>query len=500
MAIPASQIVQVLPRVMTNTGSDLVFNGLVLDSNATIPTNTPLAFASASDVANYFGVTSQEFSFASVYFGGYANSKKKPSLLYFYRTAPQATNAWIRGTALDPDTALNTIRTITAGTFNVTVNSITYNLANINLTEVNSFSEVAAILNNQLAEEGVEAPVTLTFSSQFNAYTVTTQQTGAGVSLDEISGTVAEVLGLVGSVTTSKAIDACSLTECMNSITGEFTNFVTFTTLTEPSDEEALELSLWASTQANAGTMFLYVLVDSDVGNLDNNNKTIIAERLAEHNNIVATAIVYPDVSKAAFLMGSAASIDWEQTNGTITFAFKTQGGLTVDVSNATQARALESHKVNYVGNWSARNANFTFFYDGSMLGEWRWLDAYLNAVWLCNALQVQLMAMFIANSRIPYTDLGYSIIRANCRDVIERAKQNGVINAGVALSDAQKNDLIAELGGDYSDEIYTQGYHLHVLEASANARQNRISPPCNLVYTYGGAVHHLTLPTLAVV
>ena len=64
MAISANQIVQVLPRILTGTGQDLVFNGMVLDENARIPTASPISFSSADAVGEYFGVASDEYTFA----------------------------------------------------------------------------------------------------------------------------------------------------------------------------------------------------------------------------------------------------------------------------------------------------------------------------------------------------------------------------------------------------------------------------------------------------
>ena len=109
-------------------------------------------------------------------------------------------------------------------------------------------------------------------------------------------------------------------------------------------------------------------------------------------------------------------------------------------------------------------------------------------------------MAGFEAVRRVPYTLRGYAMIRSWLRDVINRAKNNGVIEAGVSLSETQKSSLIEELGADYSDEIYNNGYYLQILDPSAQTRQQRKSPSCNLVYTYGGAVHRLTMPSIAVV
>ena len=79
MAISASNLVQVLPRILKATGQDLVFNGVVLDDNASIPSNTPLAFSSIDEVGEYFGSSSDEYKFAEVYFGGFDNSQVKPA-------------------------------------------------------------------------------------------------------------------------------------------------------------------------------------------------------------------------------------------------------------------------------------------------------------------------------------------------------------------------------------------------------------------------------------
>ena len=85
MAISANQIVQVLPRLLTGTGKDLQFNGLVLDKSNLIPVDEVLSFGDAESVGDYFGTLSDEYKFAQIYFGGYTNSQIKPSILNFYR-------------------------------------------------------------------------------------------------------------------------------------------------------------------------------------------------------------------------------------------------------------------------------------------------------------------------------------------------------------------------------------------------------------------------------
>lgn len=498
MAISASQIVQVLPRILTGTGNDLVFNGMVLDDNVLLPAATPLSFSSADSVAEYFGTNSDEYKFAAVYFGGYNNSQIKPSLLYFYRLTPEGAAPYVRGETLSPAAALAAIKAVNAGDITISLSGTEYTATGIDFSDVTSLSDAASVLQTALTTKN--ADVTVGYNSVNDAFTITSTAVGEQESITVPTGTAAVALGFnEETATVSAGEDATDVVGSMTALTRQFQNFVTFTTLAEPEDTDALALASWVSAQANAGTMYLYVCWDSSKANLDATNTTVIAEQI-KALNATGTPVVYPSYKTAAFVMGTAASIAWDQTNGTITFAFKAQSGLAADVTDTQHSVALLGHGVNFIGNYATRNDNFIFFYNGQMFGEWAWIDTYLNACYLCNKLQVQLMAMFTSNRRIPYTSAGYAIIRANCRDVIEAAINNGVINIGVSLSNAQKSQLTSELGGDFSDEIYNTGYYLQILDATAQARQQRVSPPCNLVYTYGGAVQRLTVPAIAVV
>ena len=495
MAISASNLVQVLPRILKATGQDLVFNGVVLDDNATIPSNTPLAFSSIDEVGEYFGTTSDEYKFAEVYFGGFDNSQVKPATLYFYRLNSTASSAWIRGAELDVRTALNTITAISSGSITFEIDGVAKQYTSLDLSVCTSFSDVADVLNTAFDGEA-----TIAFNSQFNAYILTNATSGATSVLTVPKGDIATALGFdTETAVISDGQDANTVTDSMNNLTAKFQNFVTFTTLKEPSDSDALLLAQWATSRANTGVLYLYVCWDSDVGNLDPNNTSIISEQL-QAENVGATCMAYPDFKMASFIMGVTASIAWDQANSTITYAFKHLSGVGATVENTSQANALDGHKVNYMGNFATRNDNFILSYNGSMLGEWDWIDTYINAVWLCNALQVQLMAMFETANRIPYTEAGYSLIRANCKDIIERALNNGVIDVGVNMSNAQKAELTRLLGADYSQEIYTNGYFLQIVDATASIRQQRKTPSMNLVYTYGGSVHKLVVPATAVV
>ena len=502
MAISASEIVQVVPRVLSGTGSDLDFNGLFFTTNNNLQTGVATPFANASAVGDFFGFQSDEYNAASVYFGGYSNSLSKPGNLYFYKYAKNPVAGFCRGAAMDSDSAeaLASVKAISSGTIQLTVDGTTVQASDVDFSEVNSLSAAADKLGEALVYGGSDA-CTVAYSSLHNAFTITSNTSGVSSNVSVATGTVAEVLKLTadaGAVTSAGA-DAQTYTECLNELTQNLQNFVTFSTIETTSADEVVELAKWSNTQASAGNQFLYVYHDTDVKLTQAGSTNTIADQLIELNLDGVTG-VYGDVRYAAFIMGIAASIAWSQANSTITFKFKSVSGLEANVNNTQISKNLSEKSMNFVGNYATRNDNFIFLANGEMFGQWAWIDAYLNSIWLNNALQVQIMSGFQLSPRVPYTEAGYAQIRSWCMDVIKRAKNNGVLEAGVTLSETQKTELQREAGLDISDDLYTNGYYLQILDADVTDRQNRKSPPANFWYTYGGAVHKLSLPSTAIV
>lgn len=86
MAIPASQIVNVIPRLIVAGGTDLAINGLLLSHSTRLPlADMVMTFAGPDDVGAYFGTDSEEYAAAVKYFLGYDNSFTKPRKLLVAR-------------------------------------------------------------------------------------------------------------------------------------------------------------------------------------------------------------------------------------------------------------------------------------------------------------------------------------------------------------------------------------------------------------------------------
>ena len=497
MSIPASRIVQINPRLLTPGGNDLEFNGLLLSSSADIPSSLVLPFGSPEEVADYFGASSEEARAASVYFLGYANSFKKPRALYVGRRVSAAAKAFLRGGPLPGSaaTSLAAIKAITAGTLTLSIGGTSGSLTALNFGSASTLSAVATTLQTAIRAytQGGTAwtSATVTYSSDFDAFTITSGETaGASSSIGfATAGTAAAPLCLTeatGAVA-SQGLDSMSIAENMAAIEEVTRNWVTFTTTVKPSSSDALAYAAWASSK---GVDYLYLYWD---------NVTSVADSLTEEN-VGATACVYDSLEYAAFIMGAAASIDWDRRQGVITFAFKRQEGLAANVIGGVKADSLEAKRVNFMGDYATRNDNFVFMYPGAMLGEWRWIDPYLCAVWLKNALQVSILAGLVQSPRTPYNEVGYTLIRSWCQDPINRALNSGIIDTGVSLSESQKAEVAREAGKDISGPLWTDGYYLQVVDPSPAVRQRRESPEVSLWYTYGGSVHRVTMASTALV
>ena len=506
MAIPASELVRVQPRVLAGTGQDLAFNGLFLTENALAPVGTLLTFRDAASVSEYFGSASDEAKAAAVYFGGYNNSFLKPTALYMWRSHKNASAPFVRSAAFSSakvKTLLDDLKGITAGTFSATIGGTAVSLSEVDLSGSDSISAALDIVTKKIAAAEGASPaatgVTLSWNSVFRAFTLTAGAAGSTVAIANLSGTIPDALGLTSGAVVSAGADAQDYASCLDEVCETTQNFVTYSTIAEADRADALALAGWSNTQYAAGNQFLYVYWSADETlKTDKADETAaIAIRDAEYTG---TAGVYGDVRYPAFLMGVAASIDWDRIDGAITTAFKAQSGLTANVQVKDDAANLIANGMNFMGNYASRNDNFILFQNGQMFGQWSWIDTYLNATWLNNALQVQILSGLELAGRVPYTEAGYTRIRAWVQDVVDRALTNGVIDRGVRLSETQKTELINEAGKDISTDLYNNGYVLQINDATAAVRQARISPSMSFWYTYGGSVHKINLPSTAVV
>jgi hypothetical protein len=489
MSIPASDIVVVNPGVVGSGGNPLALNGVILTQSALLPAAGVQSFASPDAVSAYFGPSSYELTLAKIYFLGFDNSRIKPGTLYFAPFANVARAGWLRSGSLAA-MSLTELKAL-SGTLIATVDGTLRTSGTINLSAATSFSNAATLI----AAGFTGSPLTCAWDAVSGTFTLTSVTTGAASSMTYATGTLATSLKMTsatGAVLSQGAIVDTPAT-AMDRVKAATQNWVDFMTTWEPDAANKVLFATWANSQ---NQRYAYVVWDTDAQAIVNGSTTCfgVVANTAKYDGVMP---VYNTAELAAFVLGTVASIDFAQRNGRITAAFKSQSGFAATCTDQQTGANLLANGYSFYGIYATANDQFNFLYDGHMPGKWKWLDTFVNQVYLNSQFQLALLSLLTSVKSIPYNEAGYSLIRAAMADPIAAALNFGSIRAGVSMSMSQKAQVNQAVGLDVSSLIEQQGYYLQVLDPGAQVRGNRGTPVINFWYTDGGAVHKITVASI---
>jgi hypothetical protein len=245
---------------------------------------------------------------------------------------------------------------------------------------------------------------------------------------------------------------------------------------------------------------YAYIAWDTDVTPLSSNAAATSLGYILQATASSGCVPIYGTTyEKAAFLCGAIASIDFTEHNGRSTLAFKSQSGLIIDVQNQTQLSNLIANGYNGYGSYATANQNFNFYYPGSVTGQYKWLDSFINQIWMNSSFQLNLMLLLTSVKSVPYNVQGYTLIEAACMDTINAALNFGAIGAGVPLSSLQAAEVNNAAGLAIDGILGTRGWYLQILPASAQSRANRTTPPMTFWYMDAGSVQQINLGSVEV-
>ncbi|KPA87289.1 Protein of unknown function (DUF3383) [Pseudomonas asplenii] len=488
MTIPASQIAQVIPGVLSAAGAAINLNGLILTHNTYVPIGTIPGFAIADDVASYFGSASLEASLATIYFNGYENSTKKPGKLYFaqYPSAPVA--AYLRSGSL-ASTTLAQIKAVT-GSLSIVIDGTAKTAASIDLSTATSFSSAAALLSTALS-------VPVTFDSIKSAFIVSSSTTGVTSTIDFATGTAAAGLLLTnatGAVTSQGAVAGVPGT-FMDALVAKTQNWFGFTTTWEPVTADKNLFSAWANGKADR---FAYAGYDSDVNASAIGNTTTWGYYL-QSTKSSGTIPIFGDVTHAVFALSWAACLDFDRLNGRATLAFRYQSGLAASVTDATIASNLKANGYNFYGAYANATEDFLFMYPGSISGKWAWADSFANQVWMNANFQADLIKLAMSLGTIPYNADGYGLIEASIAGTRAEALNFGAIRTGTTLDPLQVAAITNAVGSDVSPTIIESGSYFQVVPATAAVRAARTTPSITFYYADGGSIQQFTVASIEI-
>lgn len=358
--------------------------------------------------------------------------------------------------------------------------------------------------------------VVVTFDSVSGAFVTTSGIVGTPSTAAFATGTLAVLLALT--LATGAVISAGSpgLTPStfMNNLINVTQNWATFMLTVDPDggsgNTQKFLFAQWNGLQADR---YAFICWDTDA------SPTVTLPAPASLGQLIAaaqlegTALIYQPVGSpnppgaiAAFECGFVASIDFTETNGRSTAAYKSQSGLFADVTNGAVAANLGGsplvagsfgNNYNFYGAYATANQTFVFFNRGVISGKFQWIDSYVNQIWLNNAFQLDVVELLTQLKSIPYNPAGNALLEAGLSDTIKQAINFGAIRQGVPLSSLQAAEVNQAAGAIIAPTLATRGWYLQVLPATPQVRQSRGSPPCTFWYMDGQSVQALNLASV---
>ena len=497
MTVSASQFVGAQPGVIGAGGAALDLTGLLITDNPMIPIGAVQSFANPAAVDAFFGATSNEAQMAAIYFLGYKNSSVTPGALLLAQFNAAAVGAYLRGASLGSMT-LTQLQALT-GTLTITVNGTAETSTSIDLSTATSFSDAATII-----AAGFTTPTFgVTYNSQLNAFVFTTTATGATETITYASGTLAPGLLLeqANGAVLSQGAAIQTPAGLMNQIVTVTQNWGAFTTAYLDTEANKVAYAEWNNGQNNRYAFGCWTTNEAATVTPDTTTalSTIIANGYSGTVGIFCDPILDPVGLAAAGMLGYVASLNFNQTNGRATLAYKYTSGIPASIVNDTQWANLKANGYNGMASVATANQGFTFWTPGSVTGEFLWLDTYVNQIYLNSQLQLALLELETNVPAIPYNARGYSLIHAACMDPINQMLNFGGIEPGVNLSSAQAAEVNNAAGVAIASVLSSRGWYLQIQQATAQVRGVRGSPPISLWYMDGGSVQSINMSSVAV-
>ncbi|KMJ45446.1 hypothetical protein AB204_08985 [Xenorhabdus khoisanae] len=480
--IPASDIVSVLPSVVGTGGNPLALNAIFITKSTPSAMLGTKAFGSAEQIAEIFGTKSPEYEAAQVYFSGFVGSTTRPETLYIASMVTTNQAAKLVGSKVP----IRDFNHIPQG-LELDIDG-KRQIVTITPADIKSYSALAEAVSVSLAKAG-----TCQYDANSRTFAIEGAKKGAGGTISFGSGDLAEYMGLTENAGAQKneGINADTIDELMPRITKSVTNFVSIMAIGDFSSDEKIAISKWVTLQNDRYVHVLYS--HGELVALETISSAIL------ESDIGGTCLMYGDHTHGAFACTYAASLNFNELNGRATFAFRRQEGLKPTVTEKSLADELLRLRFNFYGAYGTANDRFIFVNQGSVSGKFKWLDSYVNQVFLNSQLQLALMTMLTSFKSIPYNETGKAIHRAALKDPIDQMLRFGGIQRGVVLSEQQKKQINVEAGFDAAAQIQTEGWCVMINDTPAQTRGLRKSMPLKFWYADGGSVQKVELPSINV-
>lgn len=263
----------------------------------------------------------------------------------------------------------------------------------------------------------------------------------------------------------------------------------------DPALEESEIEALAAASWINARDSGFLLLGSSDVDVFIPGETDSIPARLRalEYDRVAVLWSAKQDY-KAVSLAARFSSVDFGAAATQLTAKFKTLPGTAADSLTTAQENELDRKRVNY---YVPVRGTSIIASDGTTLGSGkRYIDTRYFVDWMVDAIETDVLNLFITSGLLPNTTDGVAAIRNVISAVCEQGVQNGGIAPGTA-SEAMSAEIRQVTGNRNFDGALNNGYLVHASNPAAlsqSERDARTTVAFNVWVKLSGAIHAINV------
>ena len=430
-------------------------------------------YSSMSDVADDFASADEEYKAANIYF----SQSPTPSTLTISRRAASATSAELLGSA-NVESVLATWQSISDGAFTIEVDGSDEDLTALDFSSVTSLADVATVIDTAFSGSVEYDGARFLFKT---ASTGATSSIGYLVSPSTGTDITQELAARADSsgAVTSAGFDIEAIADSLDAIQDAtdiqvgFPNWYCVAFTSEVKDDaDAQAVALWVESKVK-----LFANNSSDLNTYIASNTTNISYVLKNAGyKRTFTVIDANDDYPAVSVFARMATVNFSQSNSTITLKFKQLPGITPDNLTNAQASAVSGFNCNY----------YSYYGDSRMLAEGVvasgvFIDEVQNLDWLQNNIETNVFNTLYSNTnKVPLTDAGTQLIVAAIEKSLELAVTNGTLAPGQVTIDGEARYLS-------EGYIVVPGKVADMSQADIDARK---SPAIKFYAKGSGAIH----------
>lgn len=473
-------------------------------------------FDSLDEVGKYFGTESEEYNWASRYFGFVSKTITKAKKISFMKWADDTNdgsgsgastyspNAYVLGLSAPSTTMTN---------YPASNGKLVLVLDGVRYEYIASITEPPATINDVAL--AVQAAITSDATYPLTGTTVTVTS-DSKIKVDFGSSTAnVHIGGFEAQAVTAGAYDLATLlginkgnSVCSDyapaetpvnaairsdSISDNYGSFIFLGGIIDDSTYEKTKAVIEWNKSKNYKYLFLFsgMGYTSASGGLTENGLVSMATAVkGMAPDSVLSAYRFENDAIDSLISALFATTDYQRTNSTKCFMYQQNSAIEPSITSDASANALDTLNVNYMGETQSAGGKIAFLQDGVAI-DGTDIGVVCNEIWMKSSFWTAIMNLLLTVEKVPANEDGVGLLKTVMMGTITTAIRNGTIQPRKTLTTNQKVYIGQVTGNSEAwKDVYNDGYVLDLkIEADDN---NRYVAKYVLVYSKGDAVRKI--------